>query len=64
MDSNAKIGIQAISGEKRKFGLGAKNEAGQRLTEFCRENALVIGNTLFQQYKKQFYTWTSAGGQS
>ena len=40
-DSNAKVGIQVISGEKRKFGLGGKNEAGQRLTEFCPGNALV-----------------------
>ena len=63
MDSNAKIGIQAISGEKRKFGLGVQNEAGQRLTELCQENALVIGNTLFQQPKNQLYTWTSPHGQ-
>ena len=36
---------------------------GQRLTEFCQENALVIANTLFQQHKKQLYTWTSPDGQ-
>ena len=29
-----------------KFGLGIRNEAGQRLIEFCQENALVIANTL------------------
>ena len=40
-----------------------RNEAGQRLFEFCQENALVIGNTLFQQHKRQFYTWTSPDGQ-
>ena len=34
------------------------NEAGQRLIEFCQENALVIANTLFQQHKKRLYTWT------
>ena len=39
------------------------NEAGQRLMEFCQENALVIANTLFQQYKRTLYTWTSPDGQ-
>ena len=38
-------------------------KAGQRLTEFCQENALVIANTLFQQHKKGCYTWTSPDGQ-
>ena len=47
----------------RKFGLGVQNEAGQRLTEFCQENALVIANILFQQHKRRFYTWTSPVGQ-
>ena len=46
-----------------KFGLGIWNEAGQRLIEFCQENALVIANTLFQQHKKRLYTWTSPDGQ-
>ena len=41
-----------ISGVTRKFGLGVKNEAGQRLIEFCQENTLVIPNTLFQQCKR------------
>ena len=41
-----------------KFGLGVQNEAGQRLIEFCQENALVIANTLFQQYKRRLYMWT------
>ena len=39
------------------------NEAGQRLIEFCQENALVITNTLFQQHKRRLYTWTSPHGQ-
>ena len=43
--------------------MGAKNEAGQRLTEFCQENTLVIANTLFQKYKRRLYTWTSPDGQ-
>ena len=46
-----------------KFCLGVQNEAGQRLTEFCQENALVIANTLFQQHKRRHYTWTSPDGQ-
>ena len=46
-----------------KFGLGIWNEAGQRLIEFCQENALVIANTLFQQRKRRLYTWTSPDGQ-
>ena len=45
------------------FGLGVQNEAGQRLIEFCQENSLVIANTLFQQYKRQLYTWTPPNGQ-
>ena len=48
-DWNAKVGSQETPGGK--FGLGMRNEAGQRLTEFCQENALVIANTLFQQHK-------------
>ena len=40
-----------------------KNEAGQRLREFCQENALAIANTFFQQHKRRLYTWTSPGGQ-
>ena len=46
-DWNAKVGSQAISGVTDKFGFGIKNEAGQRLTEFCQENTLVIANTSF-----------------
>ena len=47
----------------RKFGLGVQNEAGQRLTEFCQENALVLTNTLSQQQERRLYTWTSPDGQ-
>ena len=46
-----------------KFGLGVQNEAGQRLTEFCQENALVTTNMLFQQYKRKLYIWTSPDDQ-
>ena len=47
-DWNAKVGSQEIPGITEKIGLGIQNEAGQRLTEFCQDNALVIANTLFQ----------------
>ena len=47
----------------RQVGLGVQNDTGQRLTEFCQENALVIANTLSQQHKRQLYTWTSPDGQ-
>ena len=57
-DLNAKVGCQEIPGVTGKFGLGLQNEAGQMLTEFCQENALVIANTLFQQHKERLYTWT------
>ena len=50
-DWNAKVGSQEIPRITGKFGLGVQNEAGQRLTEFCHENALVIANTLFEQHK-------------
>ena len=62
-DWNAKVGSQEILGVTSKFGLGVQNEAGQRLTEFCQENALVIANTLFQQHKRRLYTWISSDGQ-
>ena len=60
-DWNTKVGSQEIPGVM--FGLGVQNEAGQRLTEFCKENTLVIANTLFQQHKKRLYTWASPDGQ-
>ena len=74
-DWNAKVGRQEIPGVTGKFGFGVQNEAGQRLTEFCQENTLVIANTLFQQHKRRLYTspektlcvqrrlWTSPDGQ-
>ena len=61
-DWNAKVGGQEIPGVTGKFGLGVQNEEGQRLTEFCQENALVTANTLFQQHKRGLYTWTSPDG--
>ena len=62
-DWNAKVGSQQTPGATGKFGLGIQNEAGQRLIEFCQENALVIANTFFQRHKRRLYTWTSPDGQ-
>ena len=55
-DWNAKVGSQETPGVTGKFGLGIRNEAGQRLIEFCQENALVLENTLFHQHKRRLYT--------
>ena len=61
-DCNAKVGSQETPRVTGKCGLGVQNEAGQRLIEFCQEDALVTGNTLFQQHKRRLYTWTSPDG--
>ena len=62
-DWNTKVQSQKTPGVTGKFGLGIQNEAGQRLIEFCQENALIIANTLFQQQKRRLYAWTSPDGQ-
>ena len=54
-DWNAKVGCQEIPGVTGKFGHGVQNEAGQRITEFCQENTLVIVSTLFQQHKRRLH---------
>ena len=54
-DWNAKVGSQETLGVRGKFGLGIWNKAGQRLIEFCQENALLIANTLFQQHKRRLH---------
>ena len=54
-DWNEKVGSQEVPGVTGKFGLGVQNEAGQRLTEFCQENALAITNSLFQQLEKTLH---------
>ena len=60
---NVKVGSQETPGVTGKLGLGMQNEAGQRLTQFCQENTLVIENTFFQQHKRRLYKWTSPDGQ-
>ena len=62
-DWNAKVRSQETPGVTGKFGLGVQNEAGQRLIEFCQENAMVIAKILFQQHKRRLNTWTSPDGQ-
>ena len=62
-DWNAKVGSQETRGVTGKFGLGVRNEAGQRLIEVCEANALVIANTLLEQHKRRLYTWKSPDGQ-
>ena len=54
-DWNAEVGSQETPGVTGKFGLGVRNEAGQRLIEFCQKNALIIQNTLFQQHKRRLH---------
>ena len=61
-DWNAKVGSQETPGVRGKFSLGVRNEARQRLTELCQENALIITNTLFQQHKRRLYPGTSPDG--
>ena len=56
-DWNAKVGSQEIPGITGKFGFGVQNGAGQRLTEFCQENALVIANALFQHNRMKDSTY-------
>ena len=56
VDWNAKVGSQVTPGVTGKFGLGVQNEGGQRLIEFCQENALVLENTLFRKHKRRLYT--------
>ena len=60
---NAEVGSQELPGVTGKCGLRVQSEAGQRLTEFCQEKALVITDTFFQQHKRRLYTWTSPDGQ-
>ena len=61
-DWNAKVGSQETPGVAGKFSPAVQSEAGQRLIEFCQENALVIANTLFQKHKRRLYDWTSPDG--
>ena len=61
-DWNAKVGSQEILGITGKLDPGVQNAAGRRLTEFCKENALVTANTVFQQHERRLNTWTAPDG--
>ena len=52
-----------VESQEKSLALEYKMKQGKRLTEFCQKNTLVIKNTLFQQHKRQLYTWTSPDGQ-
>ena len=62
-DWYANVGGQEIPRVPVNFGLGEQDETGQRLTEFCQDNALIIANTLSKQHKRRAYTQTSPSGQ-
>jgi hypothetical protein len=59
---NSKIGKGEETEMAEKYGLGNRNEAGERLLEFCTENALFLANTYFEQPEQRLYTWTSPDG--
>ena len=63
-DFNAKVGCSIEPSITGSFGLGERNDAGDRLVEFCAENELTITNTLFKQPNRRLYTWTSPDGNS
>jgi exonuclease III len=61
-DMNAKVGECEASVSTGNFGLGIRNEAGERLIEFCEVNNMKIMNTVFKQHRRRQYTWTSPDG--
>jgi len=63
-DFNAKVGEDRSGWEEvvGKYGLGVRNEAGERMLEFCDSNELRIMNTWFEQPKRRLYTWTTPDG--
>ena len=58
-DWNSKVGDKKFLNITGQYGLGDKNDAGDKLLEFCSENEMSIANTLFKQPKRRLYTWTS-----
>ena len=57
-DCNSKMGKGEEPGTVGRYGLGSRNEAGERLLDFCEENALFIANTCFEQTEQGLYKWT------
>ena len=67
MDYNAKIGKETTPEEKEIKGphcLGSRNDRGQMLLDFCFENQMVVGNSLFKQHPRRLFTWTSPDGKT
>lgn len=60
-DFNAKVGKGREEDIVGHFGLGERNERGERLVQFCIENNLMITNTFFQKPERKLYTWKSPG---
>lgn len=60
-DFNAIVGEGSDEKVIGKYGLGKRNDRGQRMIEFCKKNNLVVTNTWFQQEKRRRYTWTKPG---
>ena len=63
VDWNTKVGSREISGVTGRSGLGVQNGTGQRLTEFCQDNIVIIANILFQKHNTRLYTWRSPDGE-
>ncbi|KAL0860793.1 hypothetical protein ABMA27_009337 [Loxostege sticticalis] len=65
-DLNSKIGENAhqLSKCARRFGLGKRNERGERLLQFASENDLLIANSLFEHHPRRLYTWVSPDGKT
>jgi len=60
-DWNAKIGEGQENDVVGRFGLGQRNDRGDRMADWCTENGMVITNTLFQCHFRKRYTWTQPG---
>jgi hypothetical protein len=58
-DMNAKVGKGSYEKIVGNFGLGKRNDRGDRLIQFCVENNLIVCNTFFQHHPRKLYTWTS-----
>lgn len=58
-DFNAKIGNGQFEEIVGPYGLGERNERGDRLLQFCQEESMRITNTFFQLHPRRLYTWKS-----
>lgn len=58
-DFNAKVGKSLQNECVGSFGLGERNDRGDRLLQFCQEHKTVLTNTFFKLPKRRLYTWRS-----